>query len=89
MLTPRLTNCLECADIPTLIAEIDCKIKDVSVDLYNNTVFMLNRPISAIVMISLLNYKRILTYKYCNSDYAKHFTVQMIASKIKILKYKK
>ena len=89
MLTPRLTNCLECADIPTLLLEIDCKIKDLSIDLYNNTVFILNKPIPGVAMLSLLNYKRILTYKYCNPDYAKHFTIPMIASKVKILKYKK
>jgi hypothetical protein len=39
-------------------------------------------------MNDLLNYKRILTFKLVNPDYAKDFTVEMIASKVKILKFK-
>jgi len=88
MLSPRLTNCSQCADIPFLISEIDCKLANVSVNLYNNIVFMLNKPINESVISDLLHYKRILYFKYCNPNYAGHFTVNMIASKIKILKYK-
>ena len=36
----------------------------------------------------LLNYKRILTYKYCNPDYAKRYTVKRIASRVKLLIHK-
>jgi hypothetical protein len=88
MLSPRLTNCPECGDILSLLVDIECKITEVSKNLYNNTVFALNMPIPFDVMIDLLNYRRILQYKYCNPNYVKAFTVKMIASKIKILKYK-
>jgi hypothetical protein len=88
MLSPRLTNCPECGSIPHLLKEIDCKLSDLSNNLYNNLVFMLNQPVPASVMLDLLNYKRILTYKYCNPNYASSYTVSMIASRVKLLKYK-
>lgn len=88
MLSPRLTNCPECASIPALIAEIDCRLADLANNLYNNVVFILNQPVPGGAILDLLNYRRILAYKYCNPDYAAEFTVNMIASRVKILKYK-
>jgi len=88
MLSPRLTSCPECASIPALIADIDCKLASLANNLYNNVVFMLNQPVPGGVMLALINYRRILAYKYCNPDYAAPFTVNMIASKVKLLKYK-
>lgn len=85
MLSPRLTNCVECSSISALLSNIDCKLFELSDELYNNTVFILNRPFSGTVMSDLLNYKRILTYKFCNEDYAKNFTVDQIASKVRLL----
>jgi hypothetical protein len=82
MLSPRLTNCPECANIPSLIAEIDCKVAEMASSLYNNIVFMLNQSFAGNVMSDLLNYKRILTYKYHNPDYASQYSVNMIASKV-------
>jgi hypothetical protein len=49
---------------------------------------MLNQPVPGGVMLALINYRRILAYKYCNPDYAAPFTVNMIASRVKLLKYK-
>jgi hypothetical protein len=88
MLTPRLTNCVNCPDILTLISDIDCKVADISNQLYNNAVFMLNQSIPQDVIEDLLNYKRILLYKYCNPEYNSTYTIGMIASKVKLLKYK-
>lgn len=88
MLSPRLTECKLCSDVCSLLADIDCKLSELANDLYNNTVFSLNRPTKGVVMSDLLNYKRILTFKACNPDYAKGFTVKMIASKVKLLKHK-
>lgn len=85
MLTPRLTDCVECTTIPSLLENINCKIFEVAKSLYNNTVFALNRPINQTVMLDLLNYQRILTYKYCNPDYASHYSINQIASRVKIL----
>lgn len=88
MLTPRLTNCPQCADIPFLISEIDCKLSELSNNLYNNMVYLLNKSIDKEAVFDLLQYKRILMYKICNPDYAGKYSVNMIASKIKLLKYK-
>jgi hypothetical protein len=88
MLYPKLTDCSKCADISTLIAEIDCKIVELSQILYNNVVFILNKSFDYETMSDLLMYKRILMYKICNTNYAGEYTVNMIASKIKILKFK-
>jgi uncharacterized protein (TIGR02145 family) len=83
MLTPRLTNCAECEDICSLIESIDCKVAEMSVSLYNNVVFMLNKSFDHELLSDLLNYKRILQYKVCNPNYAGCFTVNMIASKVR------
>jgi hypothetical protein len=88
MLSPRLTNCVDCTTIPVLLADIDCKLTDLANNQYNNIVFSLNYPVPGVVIGDLLNYKRILAYKFCNPDYASHFTVQMIASKVKLLIHK-
>jgi uncharacterized protein (TIGR02145 family) len=83
MLTPRLTNCAQCDDICSLIDSIDCKVAEMSVSLYNNVVFMLNKSFNHELLSDLLNYKRILQYKVCNPNYAGCFTVNMIASKVR------
>lgn len=88
MLSPRLTNCIECTTITALIKDIDCKLTEMAKTEYNNVVFILNLPSLGSVANDLLNYKRILTYKYCNADYAANYSVQMIASRIKILIHK-
>lgn len=88
MINVRLTTCSETSDILTLLNDIECKITDISKNLYNNTVFALNAPIKFEVMTDLLIYRRILQYKYCNADYVKEFSVNVIASRVKLLKYK-
>lgn len=88
MLQPSLTNCVDCTTIPALLEDINCKLKELAGNLYNNTIYSLNQPINGTVFLDLLNYQRILTYKFCNPDYALPFTVEMIASKVKLLKYK-
>jgi hypothetical protein len=88
MLSPRLTNCIDCATIPALLADIDCKLTSLANNQYNNIVFSLNYPVPGVVIGDLLNYKRILTYKFCNPDYCSQFTVKMIASKVKLLIHK-
>jgi hypothetical protein len=88
MLSPRLSNCPSCLDITSLIKEIDCKLTELAKNLYNNTVFSLNKKIQGEVILDLLNYKRILTYKLCNSKYANNYSVELIASRVKILIHK-
>ena len=88
MITYRLTNCVECTTIPALLADIDCKVAQLSKILYNDVVFALNSPFPSIVMSDLLNYKRILQYKVCNADYANCYSVEQIAGKVKLLIYK-
>jgi hypothetical protein len=88
MLQPRLINNINCGTVPVLLDDIDCKLKELAINLYNNTIYSLNFCIDESLFLDLLNYKRILTYKFCNPDYAKSFTVEMISSRVKLLKYK-
>lgn len=83
MLQPKLTNCAQCSDINFLIKDIDCALSEMSITLYNNVIFILNKSINTESMLDLINYKRILLYKMCNPDYAGCYSVNMIASKIK------
>lgn len=85
MLYPKLTNYPSCVEIPTLLDNIDCKLSQLGSDLYNNTIYMLNRPVSTLEMSTLLNYKRILMIKYCNPYYSPYYTIEMIASRVKRL----
>jgi hypothetical protein len=88
MVSIRLVDCIDCTTIPSLLADIDCKLTDLANIQYNNIVFMLNQNVPTSVMGDLLNYKRILTFKKCNPDYASEYTIQMIADRIKLLIHK-
>lgn len=70
------------------MTDIDCRLTELANVQYNNIVFSLNNYIPGTVIGDLLNYKRILTYKFCNPDYASCFTVKMIASRVQILIHK-
>ena len=82
MLSPRLTNCPECSDIPSLLKKIDCKLAELGNSLYNNISYMLNQPIPAGDILQLIAYRRILSYKYINPNYAHRFSVNAIASRV-------
>lgn len=88
MLTPRITNCTECSDISSLLEEIDCRMTELAKSLYNNVIFSLNQTVPANVIIDLLHYKRILIYRICNSEYAGEYSLNKIASRVKLLKFK-
>jgi len=88
MFSPRLNNCVDCTTIPSLLNDIDCKLLEFAKSEYNNTVFDLNYNISSDVFWDLLNYKQILTYRLYNPNYACKYTLDKIASKVKILKFK-
>ena len=82
MLSPRLTNCPECANIPFLLKKIDCKLAELGNNLYNNISYMLNKPVPANDILQLIGYRRILQYKYINPNYAYRFSVNAIASRV-------
>ena len=82
MLSPRLSNCPECADIPSLLKKIDCKLAELGNNLYNNISYMLNKPVPAGDILQLIGYRRILQYKYVNPNYVHKYSVQMIASRV-------
>jgi hypothetical protein len=88
MLVPKISQCKECPDIQPLIDEINCKVFELSKKLYNNIVFSLNLHIDYIALQDLLHYRRILEYKLVNTEYACNYSIDMIASKVKLLKYK-
>ena len=82
MLSPRLTNCPECANIPSLLKKIDCKLAELGNNLYNNISYMLNKPVPSSDILQLIGYRRILMHKYCNPSYVEKYSVQMIASRV-------
>lgn len=88
MLTPRLNNCVNCTTIPSLLGDIDCRLTILAKRQYSNIVFMLNNQLPNQAIFDMLQYKRILQFKYCNADYASCYSVDNIASRIKILIHK-
>ena len=82
MLSPRLTNCPECANIPSLLKKIDCKLAELGNNLYNNISYMLNKPVPADDITQLIGYRRILMYKLVNPSYVYKYSVSMIASRV-------
>lgn len=85
MLVPKLIECVDCATVPVLLKEIDCKLTDIAKKRYNNIIFSLNYKLDDCTNIDLLIYKNILQFKACNPCYASKYSVEQIASKVKIL----
>jgi len=88
MLDIKIAYCDDCAGSTQLLEDIDCKIKEIAINLYNNVIFALNRPVSIDMFIDLINYRRIVIYRQYNEDYALPYTDEQIASKVKLLKFK-
>lgn len=88
MIKSKLANCGVCADISSLIEDINCRIFNLSSSLYNNIIFDLNLHIDYIAMLDLLIYKKILERKLVNQCYLEEFDINLIANKVKLLKYK-
>lgn len=88
MINSKITNCKDCAEIPPLISDINCAIFKLSLKMYNNIIFSLNANIDYMSILDLLNYKRILEYKLVNPEYCCDYSVNSIATKVKLLKYK-
>ena len=84
----KIAYCDECAGSEQLLDDIDCKIKEISIDLYNNIVFALNYPTKYELFTDLINYRRIVTYRQYNDEYALPYTDEQISSKVKLLKFK-
>lgn len=84
----RLTNCGECADIQSLIDDIDCKLAKLAGNMYNNITLMLGQKVNTDAVIYLMNYRRILQRKYSNPVYLSNFTLNSIAARVKLLIYK-
>ena len=88
MLTPRLNNCVDCTTVPVLLQNIDCRLTQLAKKQYSNTIFALNLKLPNQAIFDMLQYKRILQFKYCNADYASCYSVDQIASRVKILIHK-
>ena len=85
MLTPKQRRCSECAQISTLLDEIDCRLSKYGIGLFNNITLMLNKNVPMEDILDLLVYKRVLQYKSVNSEYACSTSILKIASKVKRL----
>lgn len=88
MLSPRLSDCTECASIASILSDIDCKLTDLAKAEYNNIIFSLGKTVNRELTNDLITYKRILMYKLADGNYIPSFTTNQIASRIKLLKYK-
>jgi len=85
MITPRLTDCVECVDILALQEQIDCKIANLASCAYNKIIYGMNTDCSADTVFALLNYRRILLYRYFNPMYANQYSLYQIAGRVKTL----
>lgn len=85
MLSIRLANCRACSIVPQLLTAINCKLAEMSDNLYYNIVYMLDNPVEACTMSTLLHYKRILTYRMNNEEWADAYELEDIASKVRLL----
>tara|TARA_R110002050_G_scaffold50533_9_gene116858 strand:- start:1380 stop:4460 length:3081 start_codon:yes stop_codon:yes gene_type:complete len=85
MLSPKLTNCKGCADIPDLLRRIDCKLAELGNNINTTLLYKLNRPIAVTDISQLLVYKRVLMFRYCDTHYATRcpeISTEDIASKV-------
>jgi len=82
MLQSKFTNCKKGGDIKDLLKKIDCRLAELSYNMYNNVVFMLNKCTPAYELTQLLKYREILIKKQENENYVEHFSVEDIASKV-------
>ena len=76
MLESKFTNCKKCGDIDDLLKRINCKLTELSYNMYNNVVFMLNKCAPTYELTQLLKYREILTKKKTNlTVYTKTYKV--------------
>lgn len=85
MLYTKLTSCKECSSIPILLESINCKIASIANTMYLNNAYMLDRPVNTANLSALIHYKRILTYKMYNPEYAETNCLENISSRINFL----
>ena len=98
MLTPRLlggcTNCGDpiCNNIEALIAEINCKIAQISGNLYNSIIFGFKGSCATNDLSDLLHYRRILIARLMNEQdvdddyiYACGVSLNNIISRVKLM----
>lgn len=98
MLTPKLldgcTTCGDpiCSNIESLIAEINCKIAQISDCLFNSIIFGFNSCCESGDLGDLLHYRRILTARMMNEQdvdddfvWACGFPLDYIISRVKLM----
>jgi hypothetical protein len=85
MLKIKLTNCSTCIDVEKLLCEVDETLKKYASNALNNAALMLNLPVNTETIGLLIQYKRILSNKIRNSQYANTVPLSSITSRIKIL----
>lgn len=85
MFNVRITDCVECGSIQKMIKAIDCQLSAMADNLFTNLIYMLDRPVNAITMSTLLHYKRILTYRETNPEYMEEMCFENVTSRINSL----
>jgi hypothetical protein len=83
MLTSKLTNCKEGGNIQDLLNRINCKLSELSYDMYNNITFMLNINVPSSEITQLLMYRNILIDKQVNLQMStEDYSLEDISGKV-------
>lgn len=96
MLKLSLSECKDCSNLSHLVCQIDDKIAYYTKNMFNNMTLMICADYNEDVLSRLLHYKRILTNRTYNCDYAAHgactcdctevtYSTADIISRVKIL----
>lgn len=85
MLTIRLGECTDCANLCSLISKIDSKLLYYGVNHLNNTRLLTCLDFNYTNIDLLLTYKRVLNNRLFNPNYACEINLASIISRIKVL----
>lgn len=83
MLNIRTSSNTSCANITELLSEIDGKLFYYGKNHWNNISLLLNLNYDKVAINKLLHYKRILTKRLYNPNYACNVELNQIISQIK------
>jgi hypothetical protein len=84
MLNIKITTCTSCTNLSDLLSEVDNKLLYYGRNHWNNISLMLELDYNKAAINKLLNYKRILTKRLYNPNYACSVELNQIISQVKI-----
>jgi len=85
MLQPDLKECKGCESLQELLEQIDCTLTIYGKNQMHNIQYNLTLYYPKDKIADLLHYKRILTKKVFNNNYACGFSITEIISRVKLI----